>query len=634
MGRAAPRLGRQFAFRRPSFQSASVTSPRPNTLSKSDFKLARTCATKLYYKELKYPDTLAEDEYLDWLAEGGYMTELLAKQQFPEGVTLEYGKDPKADAAETMRRLAGEGDVTLFEATLLHGLRLARVDILRRSARGFDLYEVKSSVFDPEDAEKRIAKTGSAFRNIQKPAQIHSGWLEYLEDVTYQVTILKDLFPGVPVRAHLILLDKGKVAQHEGMALWFKVLRGEGGRLQTAEFIGPKDLARRDPITSSHDVTDEVASLEPGVREATAELVASLEGTLTRIAPTIGGKCKRCEYRVPLSEPKNGFLECWGERGRAQPHVLDLYSGREFRDELFDAGIYSWHEITPLNLAGRSGKTAAKQQLQITQVQKDEEWVDRTPLASAMAGAKYPLHFVDFEAAGIAVPHHKGMRPYQQLTFQWSCHTLESPGAPLRHREFLNTDNSWPNERFARELRGAVGDTGTLLVWSHFEGTALKGIADDLTALGTGDKELAAWLRSVAVPATPSQGRVLDMLKLCREHYYHPLMGASYSIKAVLDALWRSSPEARARFEELEKRPADPDAGPYASLPPALIGDEHAEVAEGTGAIRAYFRMAYGWEREDPVAAAQWANLLRQYCRLDTLAMVLIWEHWQRVTAR
>jgi hypothetical protein len=61
-----------------------------------------------------------------------------------------------------------------------------------------------------------------------------------------------------------------------------------------------------------------------------------------------------------------------------------------------------------------------------------------------------------------------------------------------------------------------------------------------------------------------------------------------------------------------------------------IAGAEEA-VREGTGAMRAYFRMAYGAEREDPAAVAQWSELLRTYCRLDTLAMVLIWEHWQRV---
>jgi hypothetical protein len=48
-------------------------------LTKSDFKVARTCATKLYYRKLRYPSRLQEDEYLQFLADGGYMVETIAK---------------------------------------------------------------------------------------------------------------------------------------------------------------------------------------------------------------------------------------------------------------------------------------------------------------------------------------------------------------------------------------------------------------------------------------------------------------------------------------------------------------------------------------------------------------------------
>lgn len=37
-------------------------------LSKSDFKIARTCGTKLYYRKLRYPTTQDDDPYLNFLA--------------------------------------------------------------------------------------------------------------------------------------------------------------------------------------------------------------------------------------------------------------------------------------------------------------------------------------------------------------------------------------------------------------------------------------------------------------------------------------------------------------------------------------------------------------------------------------
>jgi hypothetical protein len=109
-------------------------------------------------------------------------------------------------------------------------------------------------------------------------------------------------------------------------------------------------------------------------------------------------------------------------------------------------------------------------------------------------------------------------------------------------------------------------------------------------------------------------------------------MGGSNSIKMVLDAVWKAHPEVRARFAEQTGREGDPLRGPYAALAPEIISGASEEVAEGTGAMRAYFRMAYGEEKDDPDAVAKWSRMLLEYCKLDTLAMVLIWEHWQRIT--
>jgi hypothetical protein len=607
-----------------------------HTLSKSDFKSARSCATKLYYRELKYPDTMQENEYLQLLAEGGYMVELLAKQMFPAGATLDYGKKPLDDAArETAEHLSrgAREEVVLFEATLFDGLRQARVDILKRTPRGFDLYEVKSSSIDFEKQAKALDKTGSLFKSQRAPFGIHSDWREYLEDVTYQVALLRDLYPDVPIRAHLMLMDKRAPVPHDGMPQWFRIVRADDGRLATAEFTGDAALARDSRLVVAVNCTTEVEELEPEVRDAAQEMAASLAPELTRIEPRLTRGCRNCEFRTDPAEGPSGFHECWGERGNAHPHVLQLFRGGELIDEMIAQGIDRVTDIPDSHVSALKGVYGERQRIQIEQSRANKEWVDPA-LGHELAQAKYPLHFIDFEAARIAIPHHKGMTPYGLLAFQWSCHTQRAPGAPLEHRYFLNTDPIWPNELFARALREAVGDDGTLLVWSAFEKSILSAVAEEMSSLGSGDVELANWLRDAALPLGDGVGRQLDMLKLCRKRYYHPGMQGSNSIKYVLDALWKHSPEARARFAELAGRAGDPVLGPYATLPPEMIDGSEAEVKEGTGAVRAYFRMAYGIERDDSTIKTQWSNLLLEYCKLDTLAMVLVWEHWQRVTAR
>lgn len=602
-----------------------------HTLSKSDFKIARSCATKLYYRERKYPDNSQANEYLQMLAEGGYMVELLAKQTFPGGITLEYGRKPLEEASrETAAHLArgASEEVVLFEATLFDGVRQARVDVLKRAPSGFDVYEVKSSSFDPDDADKRLERTGSAFRSMRAPYGIASEWREYLEDITFQVALLRDLYPDVPIRAHLVLMNKRAEVPHDGMPQWFKVVSGTNGRVATAEFVGDAELARHSRLTMSVDCTTEVEELEPKVREAAQEFAASLVPELTKAEPVLTRACRGCEFRVDPAVGPSGFHECWGERGHAHPHVLQLYRGGELIDEMIAAGVDRVTEIPEAHVTALKGAYGARQRVQIEQTRANAEWFD-SALGHELAQARYPLHFIDFEAARIAIPHHKGMSPYGLLAFQWSCHTQRAPGAPLEHRAFLNTDPIWPNELFARALRDAVGDEGTLLVWSPYEKSVLSAVADEMSSLGSGDAALATWLREAALPLSDGTGRQLDMLKLCRKRYYHPGMQGSNSIKYVLDALWKHSPEARARFAELAGREGDPELGPYATLPSEIIDEAEAEVKEGTGAVRAYFRMAYGLERDDPAVRTQWSNLLLEYCKLDTLAMVLIWEHWQ-----
>ena len=50
--------------------------------------------------------------------------------------------------------------------------------------------------------------------------------------------------------------------------------------------------------------------------------------------------------------------------------------------------------------------------------------------------AEYPLHFIDFETSNMCIPLHEQMRPYENIMFQWSCHTITHPGAEPIHKEF------------------------------------------------------------------------------------------------------------------------------------------------------------------------------------------------------
>jgi hypothetical protein len=141
---------------------------------------------------------------------------------------------------------------------------------------------------------------------------------------------------------------------------------------------------------------------------------------------------------------------------------------------------------------------------------------------------------------------------------------------------------------------------------------------------------MAQWLGWLVRARGEKAGRLVDMHQICLKHYFNPLMKGRTSIKVVCDAIWRSNQSLRNDFPEYLKIENGEIQSPYGALPPLEINGRAIVVAEGTGAIRAYDAMMYGFERRDAAIHVHWRDLLRQYCRLDTLAMVWIWRHWAR----
>ena len=199
------------------------------TLSKSDFKVARDCPTKLFYKESGgYASVKDDDQYLALLAQGGYMIEQLAKARYPHGREMGDRHDPAQAWAATAQAIRG-GDVTLFEATLLNDRQLARVDILERRGNRLRLVEVKAKSWDSEKA-RALAEQGkpSEFRSGKGGVNIAAKWRSYLEDVTYQCLLLESLFPEFQVELYLCLVDKTARCVTDALPEQFDIVREAG----------------------------------------------------------------------------------------------------------------------------------------------------------------------------------------------------------------------------------------------------------------------------------------------------------------------------------------------------------------------------------------------------------------------
>ncbi|MEZ4518393.1 MAG: DUF2779 domain-containing protein [Chloroflexota bacterium] len=228
---------------------------------------------------------------------------------------------------------------------------------------------------------------------------------------------------------------------------------------------------------------------------------------------------------------------------------------------------------------GSIGSTAERQRRQITQMRLNEEWVDPT-LADMMQSVPYPLHFVDFETCAPTVPRYAGMRPFETIAFQWSCHTIQEPGAAVTHTDWLQEEDHLPNADFALALREQLGDEGTMLVWSDHERTVLQTIRQQLEETDSPTEGLIDWLDHLT--AKGPSARILDLHKLAAKYYYHPRMGGKATVKSVCEAVWQQSEALRNRYPEF-RNGTGPIQSPYRSLPPLEINDVSVAVRNGTG---------------------------------------------------
>ena len=103
---------------------------------------------------------------------------------------------------------------------------------------------------------------------------------------------------------------------------------------------------------------------------------------------------------------------------------------------------------------------------------------DREAAAAELAQYNLPAYFLDFETIQFAVPIWKGTRPYQQIPFQFSCHTLAQTGE-LGHSEFLDLSGADPSEQFAEALIAACGQVGPIFVYNaSFECARIAELAE------------------------------------------------------------------------------------------------------------------------------------------------------------
>ena len=246
------------------------------------------------------------------------------------------------------------------------------------------------------------------------------------------------------------------------------------------------------------------------------------------------------------------------------------YLSHKRKRELIDSKIININDISdelPLNPMQRKIVNAIK---------TNKPYLDKIKLKNFLDSFVYPIYFLDYETYPLAVPIYNKYKTYQQMVFQYSLHIVNKDGTIL-HKEYLETEQGDPSRNLIKQLSSDIGPVGSVISWNK---TFEMGRNEDMARLYP---EHSEFLKDV-------NKRMIDLADFInKEMYIHPDFLGSWSIKNVLPVM----------VPELS----------YKKL----------KINKGDQAMLTWWDMVNSKEKKQ-------AKDLLEYCALDTLAMVKIWE--------
>jgi len=647
-------------------------------LSKSRFKLGLECPNKLFFTSDKnYANQKSADSFLLALAKGGFQVEELARLHYPNGVFIDTEPHEYEKAFQLTQEALLLENVVIYEAAFLVDNFFIRTDILVKTGNHIRLIEVKAKSFNPNEDNIFVGSRGG----------LVGSWKPYLFDLAFQKHVASLTYPNFHFEAYFMMADKSKKATIDGLNQLFRVPANGNPRtdiikkVSGIEEIGESVLSEINVdaivnaiISDQHKYHDNL-----GFHEALKLFKDSYLESQYINWETKFSACKKCEFKATNEDKEKGLLSgfeyCfkkqhnWSEDNFLKPNAMEVWN---FRGKgLIESNRLLMNELTEddfnVNPIPDKISSGERQWIQVEKSRDNDNsiYVEKEGLKTEMAKWKFPLHFIDFETSTVALPFTAGRRPYEQVAFQFSHHIYYEDGTIEHQSEFIsNTAGEFPNFIFARGLKKALGnDNGTIFRFATHENSILNAIIVQLNASNEEDKaELIAFLKTITNSTKDSvenwEGvrNMVDLNKIVKEYYYNPHTKGSNSIKAVLPASLNSSAYLKQKYSQpigtinLTSTNFDDNhiwlklednkvVNPYKMLPPVFEGWTELElqenlsemdgIADGGAALTAYAKLQYQ-DMTDKERVEITEGLLR-YCELDTLAMVMIYEHFREI---
>jgi hypothetical protein len=501
-----------------------MKTPKPLLFTKSRFRIALECPTKLYYLDLKdeqgnliYKNRMSDDPFLQTLADGGHMVGEMAKfvyhpsPQQPDITVHERGYD--ASIAETNQRLlndiqAGIPRTVIAEAAIRHGEFFIRIDVLVADHREktLTIVEVKAKSVGQETIE-------SGFKNKNG---YESKWLPYLYDVAFQtlvtekaiVSMMDGRLSGYRVIPKLMLVDKNVPCDRSGLNQVVRIIHqptedvkmvtkvtpgttrdslGDLSFLREVDMMKIVNELRSSPVKGDHIPDGMGADLWTFMNWA-----CNVQQSGERIFTQPDKRCAKCQFRAKSEDhQRSGIHECWAHaigagwlQGRVDdasnrdlPLSIDLWgggagnvstagkvlqAGHAFLRDVVESSFIPNKPSGPKNM---EFTPHGRRVMQIDLVKNPESTyqIQKETLRDEMGRWDWPWHMIDFETSAPSIPFFEGMQPYQTVAFQFSHHRMDEDGTITHANQFISEDAGVdPTILFVRKLRRSLMPDGEL----------------------------------------------------------------------------------------------------------------------------------------------------------------------------
>lgn len=323
--------------------------------------------------------------------------------------------------------------------------------------------------------------------------------------------------------------------------------------------INIKDFFIKENITEK--VNEEI-KLVPARLEVMIKTIDSKDKPDTKI-------CKGCDdpYECPIKD------ECWNFL--PENSVFDLYRGGKKSFELFESGVIAIKDIP------EQYELNYNQKIQHQCEKTGKPYINSEAIEKFLKKLKCPLYFLDFETYGTVIPLYDGLKPWQQIPFQFSLHMVDKNGKK-EHFSFIAEGSGDPRPEFIKSLNKLIGKKGSIIVFNQgFE----EGVLNKLAEFMPKEKEAVSSITK----------RMVDLIIPFRSFfYYHPKQQGSCSLKYVLPALTGKSYEGM-------------------------------DIANGGQASLKYLWIIHGDKDGKKASSEEVAKVradLEKYCGMDTEAMI------------